>query len=47
MVIYGIVILKKGDWMAVLFTGDLHLEHANIIFGCRINLESCGKILMK
>lgn len=29
--------------MAVLFTSDLHLGHANIILTCGRNLESCGK----
>ena len=43
MEIYGIAVLKEGDWMAVLFTSDLHLGHANIILTCGRNLESCGE----
>ena len=29
--------------MAVLFTSDLHLGHANIILTCGRNLEGCGE----
>lgn len=43
MEIYGIAVLKEGDWMAVLFTSDLHLGHANIILTGGRNLESCGE----
>lgn len=43
MEIYGIAVLKEGDWMAVLFTSDLHLGHANIILTCGRNLEGCGE----
>lgn len=38
-----IAVLKEGDWMAVLFTSDLHLGHANIILTGGRNLESCGE----
>lgn len=35
--------LGEGDGMAILFTSDLHLGHANIISTCGRNYASCGE----